>query len=547
MFSDPEDSTWDGDGKACEVINGSSACRCGHDLQSEFGIALVDHPVGANTSFGKVSIDDTAYGATARPPHNNAHMYFDVDSSLMQSANSAVIKVIYKLDGAPPTVLYKKNGVDTTATSLTGPTLLTGNWYEATFLAPQPEFDNPGHSYDLAIDVGSGYELDRLCSGRTSNCQSYSDANLSTLRPRRQRRPLHLSPDFAEPMETAPPAAFDSSWTSNGATLTTTSDRIEGNYAWQCQEGSQLQNWPECSATEWLPATQDKLTIEYGVKIDAATQLEPALWGSGGLLWPYLDLSNQLHIYCSATMCGELLDYIPGHALTRGVWHRIRIQVDATGQGNTDSIIVTAYDSVGAPLWTHSITDLSLNAGFSTVQMFTRFGINNNWDEVAYWDDFRTWWGVVPETAIVTEPLHPFGHVPQLAALQHGTDGYYAAQDTYIVTSNWEPPTLHDTFPVLYVRTNSAEPEIMSSLIGFDNISLPYSAFPVHATLSLYYLGQSVNGGDITVHVAGVEPEWIASQTTWTHYRSGYPWQIPGAKGSSENNCRNFAGNFKQF
>ena len=41
-----------------------------------------------------------------------------------------------------------------------------------------------------------------------------------------------------------------------------------------------------------------------------------------------------------------------------------------------------------------------------------------------------------------------------------------------------------------------------------------------------------VNGGDITVHVAGVEPEWIASQTTWTHYRSGYPWQISGAKGA---------------
>ena len=413
---------------ACEEINGFSACRCGHDRQSEFGITLVDDPIGANTSLGEVGIDDTIYGAAARRPYNSTRMYFDVDSSLMQGASSAVIKLVYKPDGTHPTVLYKKNGVDTTATPLTGPTSLIGNWYEATFLATQPEFGNLGYTYDLVVDVGSGYDwIDYVQVERqTVNPTVTPTSPPPTATPTATPPPV---PDFAEPMETAPPAAFDTSWTSNGATLTTTSDRIEGNYAWQCQEGSQLQNWPECSATEWLPATQDKLTaIEYGVKIDAATQLGPALWGSGGLLWPYFDLSNQLHIYCNATMCGELLDYIPGHALTRGVWHRIRIQVDATGQGNTDSIIVTAYDSVGAPLWTHSITDLSLNAGFSTIQMFTRFGINNNWDEVAYWDDFRTWWDVVPKTAIVTEPLHPFGHVPQLAALQHGTDGYYAAQ-----------------------------------------------------------------------------------------------------------------------
>lgn len=64
----------------------------------------------------------------------------------------------------------------------------------------------------------------------------------------------------------------------------------------------------------------------------------------------------------------------------------------------------------------------------------------------------------------------------------------------------------------------------------------------IAGTLSFYYTGQSVYGGDVTVHVAGLKPEWVASQTTWTHYRSGYPWQISGAKEAIQNKLNKLPG-----
>lgn len=114
---------------------------------------------------------------------------------------------------------------------------------------------------------------------------------------------------------------------------------------------------------------------------------------------------------------------------------------------------------------------------------------------------------------------------------QQGVNGYSGGQDTYIVTTNWETPTPHDAFPTLYLRTNNSENEVMSTLIRFDGVTLPSGAQVTNAVLSLYYQGQSVNGGAVGVHVAGPYRAWQSPQTTWVNWRSGQNWQADGAKG----------------
>lgn len=103
-----------------------------------------------------------------------------------------------------------------------------------------------------------------------------------------------------------------------------------------------------------------------------------------------------------------------------------------------------------------------------------------------------------------------------------------------IVTTNWETPTPHDTFPVLYVRTNNTDNEVKSSLVRFTGLNLPANAQIVKAELSLYYSGQSVNAGDMTVYVSGPQRPWLAPQTTWVAYSNGQFWQATGAKGTED-------------
>ena len=537
-ISDPEDAAADGDGDAC--LTGSDAgCNCGHDVQTGFGIQLVQT---SNTSEGRVNIDDTVYGATARRGNSGASMYLDVDpdNSYMQGAAEATILIRYKLDGAHPDVRYKKSGLTElqSAALISGPSLAPGGnglWYEAVFRASQPDFS--GHSNDIALDSGTGPDW-----------FDYVEVQKSTGSPTATPTPTSLPPtatptatpepssNFRERMEATPPASFSGSDVANGATLTRVTERWEGNYGWKCQEGSQLQNWPECWASKSLPPSQQKIAVEYAVRIDAATQLGPVLWAAnGGLLWPYFDLSNQLHVYCSAALCGTLLDYIPGgpHTLARRQWYRIRMKVDATGSGNNDSIIVTAFSSSGQAVWTYAVNDLNMSSNINSVQMLTRFGIDNNWDESAYWDDFRLWWGQLPSVA-TSGIRYSFGEAPRSRSLQHGVDGYQGGQDTYIVTTTWETPTPHGSHPNLYVRTNSTDGEVMSTLLGFDEVALPLSASVDDADLAVYFLGQSVNGGTTTVHVAGLKPNWDASTATWLRPKTGVAWQAAGAKGAND-------------
>ncbi len=120
---------------------------------------------------------------------------------------------------------------------------------------------------------------------------------------------------------------------------------------------------------------------------------------------------------------------------------------------------------------------------------------------------------------------------PYQATYQHGVNGYYGGEDTYIVTTDWEPPTIHDTHPALYIRVNYPNEQIYSSLIRFNNATLPAGAEIVKAQLDMFYAGQSVNGGDLTAYVAYTKEPWKASETTWVNFQTSLYWNATGVKG----------------
>ena len=238
-----------------------------------------------------------------------------------------------------------------------------------------------------------------------------------------------------------------------------------------------------------------------------------------------------MHLYCTTSLCGEFIDDIYANdPLAANIWYTIQIQI------MDGSIKVTAYpgnDITEAGALFTIQRPLNLSQQFSEIEMFTRFGINNNYDEVAYWDDFNIWWDQMP-TVFTAPKDFSDGWYPGVRQLQGGAGGYYGLQDTYIVTTNWESPTPHGSFPYLYVRTNSTDGEVMSTLIGFDDVNVPGSQVIYGAELEVYFVGQSVNGGATTVHVAGVKPGWDAAIATWIEAQSGSNWQIPGAKGAND-------------
>lgn len=537
-ISDPEDVNGDGglDGYSC-AQNGVS-CSCGHDVQAGFGIQ-VDLPNGiGDTSWGEVAIDDTVYGASARRANNGQLLKFEVNDNYMLGASQAEIVVIYRMEGSHPEVQYWYNdGITQGEVTITSTNTVDkgDGWWEATFIADDPDFSNSSHEYDFMIDSKWGLDwIDFVSVARHDTPPTPTPEATPTRTPTPTPEP---APDFREQMEGAPIGQFDSHRLINGATLTQDDERLEGDFSWKCAEGNQLQNWPECEVSKNLPTPQDHLVVEYTVRIDSATQLGPVLSSDNGFLWPYFDLYHQLHLFCMPPMCDdtEVVDVIPGHVLQPGAWYRIRIEAlrDVAGP---DSVTVTAYAgghvSQGSAVWTYH-QELVLQRAFTVVRMFTRFGIDNGWDERVYWDDFKIWYTQTPNVHSAVRP-YPQGGNPEEKKLRHGVDGYWSSQDTYIVSTNWEPPTPHGSHSLLYVRTNGTEGEVMSSLIKFEEVYLPPITIPYHATLSVYFAGQSVNGGATTVHVAGVKPDWDAAQTTWLQYLTGHNWQIAGAKGEND-------------
>ncbi len=139
-------------------------------------------------------------------------------------------------------------------------------------------------------------------------------------------------------------------------------------------------------------------------------------------------------------------------------------------------------------------------------------------------------WNQTPEIAPASEPF-PGGLYPLVKVLQSGISGYIGAQDSYLVTTNWETPSPHGSFPYTYVQTSSTEDEVMTSLIGFDAVNIAPDQTIYDARLTVYFIDQSVNGGDTTVHVAGIKPDWEEATATWLLAQSGSYWQTAGAQG----------------
>ena len=135
-----------------------------------------------------------------------------------------------------------------------------------------------------------------------------------------------------------------------------------------------------------------------------------------------------------------------------------------------------------------------------------------------------------PIQAVTPCVVEPTPSVYQ-ATYQHGVNGYYGGEDTFIVTTDWEPPTTHDTHPALYIRVNYPNEQIYSSLIRFNNATLPAGAEIVKAQLDMFYAGQSVNGGDLTAYVAYTKEPWKASETTWVNFQTSLYWNATGVKG----------------
>ncbi len=217
--------------------------------------------------------------------------------------------------------------------------------------------------------------------------------------------------------------------------------------------------------------------------------------------------------------------------MERGEWYRIRIEIDGAGPDGEHRIALNVYqDTKDKELFAYSLNNLTLIYPITQVQLSSDWESWDEWDEDMSWDDVKMWWGQSPGITPAVGPLK-YSLDSNTIAFQHGQNGYLGGEDTYILTTNWESPTPHSTFPYLYARASSSEDEVMSSLIGFEGLALPDNIHVIDAYLSVYYQSQSVNGGDITVHLAGIERDWQAAQTTWTADGTGNPWQIAGAKG----------------
>ena len=101
-----------------------------------------------------------------------------------------------------------------------------------------------------------------------------------------------------------------------------------------------MRDRPECIVQYDLPSAQSPLTLQFSLYLEpAATDIGPKFWSTGGgFLWPYFDLYNQLHIYCTTNLCGELIDDIYGHdPLAPHNWYTVQMEIV------DDAIKVTVY------------------------------------------------------------------------------------------------------------------------------------------------------------------------------------------------------------
>ncbi len=331
---DPEDEAsllpaGEGDGVACLVAK----CLCGHDVQYEFGIELVQEEDGsspsANSSYGKVGIDDSLYGATARKAHNGTRIYFDVNGSAMEGADASTISVIYQLNGSHPSLQYKQGDVDVSAeVDSTIESADNPGWYTRIFIAEDPTFNDGDHVYDLVIEGGNDPDwIDSVVVEKgisnpptpeptPETTPTLTPTPTATLTPTPTATPV---PNFHETMENNSPAAFDDVGTSIAASLSRATERIEGNYAWTCFQTGLISHSPTaCWMIENLPSPQQQITLDHYIRSGAGYHGVYFISTPGpGIIAFVIDLSNQLKIICLETCGGFVQENYPGFGMVQ--------------------------------------------------------------------------------------------------------------------------------------------------------------------------------------------------------------------------------------
>ncbi len=344
------------------------------------------------------------------------------------------------------------------------------------------------------------------------------------------------TPDFREDMDSMLPGSFTAYFEENDADLSFVSTP---DSAWRCIEGNQQQNWPNCWAYKVLSPAQNELTVDVALQMASTRQSMTGVYyftSAGWGILTYFDMDGFLHVMCGTALCDAEFDYITPYVFETERWYTLRVYAHKEG-GNGRIAVWVKPEGDKAFFEVYSNDELSFSAGFSAFRVFSLFGINNGqwYPETTYWNDAKAWWTQHPmadaQSASWVEPEQQlFAMSVQEQTYQHGVNGYTEGADTHIVTTNWESPTPHHTFSVLYLRTSSAENEVKSSLIRFEGLDI-IAEDVISGTLSLYYSGQSVNGGSIQAHIAGMPRIWTPSQTTWLQYKTGGSWQTAGAKG----------------
>jgi hypothetical protein len=110
--------------------------------------------------------------------------------------------------------------------------------------------------------------------------------------------------------------------------------------------------------------------------------------------------------------------------------------------------------------------------------------------------------------------------------LQHGVNGYFGGQDTYI-----DADSPDNTEYYAQTSLTVGWKQKYAALFRFDLSPIPAGALITRATLQLYAIGWS--GADITLGAYAISRTVTLSQSTWNQARSGNPWGAAGCNNTA--------------
>lgn len=110
--------------------------------------------------------------------------------------------------------------------------------------------------------------------------------------------------------------------------------------------------------------------------------------------------------------------------------------------------------------------------------------------------------------------------------LQHGVNGYFGSQDTYI-DANSPDNTGYYSQASLIVGWKQK----YAALLRFDLSPVPAGATITRATLQFYAIGWS--GADIALGAYAISRTVTLNQSTWNQAQSGNPWGAPGCSNTA--------------